>query len=114
MKTKARPRPSYLIWKARHRASTTPSSPLHQTQVPQAGKCKVVSAVKGRVRETGEQTNFPGHLVMNKSKLHKRIEEMRNAVSTSHCTQPNTMEFGMTFGWRKLQHLSDRWWDVLY
>ncbi|KAK4267507.1 hypothetical protein QN277_024280 [Acacia crassicarpa] len=78
------------------------------------GDGRVVSAVKGWVRGTGEQTNFPGHLVMNKSELHKQTEDMRNAVSTSHCAQPNTIEFGMAFGWRKLQHLSDKWWDALY
>ncbi|XP_054783020.1 protein ANTI-SILENCING 1-like [Prosopis cineraria] len=78
------------------------------------GDGRVVSAMKGRIRENSEQTNFPGHFVMDRFDLHKQTEEMKNALSTSHCAQPNTIEYQMAFDWRKLQHKSDVWWNALY
>ena len=38
----------------------------------------------------------------------------KNAVSTSHCSQRNTFEYGMALEWCALQKKSDAWWNALY
>ncbi|KAK9266277.1 hypothetical protein L1049_001798 [Liquidambar formosana] len=65
-------------------------------------------------RVPGKPTNFAGHLVIDKNRLQRQREEMRDAVSTSHCSQPNTIEFEMAMEWRLLQEKSDRWWRALH
>ncbi|KAL9224284.1 hypothetical protein vseg_000337 [Gypsophila vaccaria] len=59
----------------------------------------------------GKQSQFFGHLVLDKLKHQK---EMKDAVSTSHSTQPNTIEYEMALEWRLLQDQSDLWWKLLY
>ncbi|CAL5431598.1 unnamed protein product [Camellia sinensis] len=61
----------------------------------------------------GKQSTFTGHLFVDKSK-HQMQREMKEAVSTSHCSQPNTIEYEMAMEWRLLQSRSDRWWKLLY
>ncbi|KAF7814339.1 protein ANTI-SILENCING 1 isoform X1 [Senna tora] len=78
------------------------------------GDGRAVTAEKGTVREPGEQAKFFGHLVMDRFGFQKQREEMRNAVSTSHCSQPNTLEYSMATDWRTLQRRSDVWWKRLY
>lgn len=38
----------------------------------------------------------------------------RNAVSTSHCSQPNTLEFEMGVEWALLHEKSAGWWRELH
>lgn len=38
----------------------------------------------------------------------------KEAVSTSHCSQANTIEDEMGIEWRLLQSRSDSWWNRLY
>lgn len=38
----------------------------------------------------------------------------KEAVSTSHCSQPNTIEYEMAMEWCLLQERSDAWWKRLY
>lgn len=40
--------------------------------------------------------------------------KQRKAVSTSHCSQPNTIEYEMAMEWRLLQEKSECWWKELY
>ncbi|KAI9393497.1 hypothetical protein POPTR_006G244000v4 [Populus trichocarpa] len=54
----------------------------------------------------GKQSTFFGHLVINKLRIHKQ-REMKEAVSTSHCSQPNTLEYEMAMDWCLLQERSD-------
>ncbi|KAJ6994936.1 protein ANTI-SILENCING 1 isoform X1 [Populus alba x Populus x berolinensis] len=54
----------------------------------------------------GKQSTFFGHLVINKLRTHKQ-REMKEAVSTSHCSQPNTLEYEMAMDWCLLQERSD-------
>ncbi|KAL8546980.1 hypothetical protein ACS0TY_006627 [Phlomoides rotata] len=56
---------------------------------------------------------FPGHLSIDKTRLLKRNDEMKNAVATSHHAQGNTIEFEMAMEWRLLQEQSDLWWRDL-
>ncbi|GAB4842040.1 hypothetical protein Ancab_012000 [Ancistrocladus abbreviatus] len=61
----------------------------------------------------GKTGNFPGHLVIDKLRL-RQGEEQRNAVSTSHCAQFNTIEYDMATEWRFLQAKSDHCWKMLH
>ncbi|KAG6770651.1 hypothetical protein POTOM_026340 [Populus tomentosa] len=54
----------------------------------------------------GKQSTFFGHLAINKLRTHKQ-REMKEAVSTSHCSQPNTLEYEMAMDWCLLQERSD-------
>lgn len=58
-------------------------------------------------------TPFAGHLCVDKLRLQLQ-REMKEAVSTSHCSQPNTIEHEMGIEWRLLQSRSDSWWNRLY
>ncbi|KAJ6295533.1 hypothetical protein OIU78_023542 [Salix suchowensis] len=54
----------------------------------------------------GKQSTFFGHLTINKLRIHMQ-REMKEAVSTSHCSQPNTLEYDMAMEWCLLQERSD-------
>ncbi|XP_059643782.1 protein ANTI-SILENCING 1-like [Cornus florida] len=60
-------------------------------------------------RESDEPAKFFGHLTIDKVRLQKQREDMRKAVSTSHFSQPNTIEYEMAIEWRALQEKSDTW-----
>ncbi|KAK6927414.1 hypothetical protein RJ641_006005 [Dillenia turbinata] len=60
-----------------------------------------------------KRASFPGHLGIDKLKLQMQ-REMKHAVSTSHCSQPNTIEYEMALDWCLLQARSDRWWEKMY
>ncbi|KAK1375852.1 protein ANTI-SILENCING 1 [Heracleum sosnowskyi] len=60
----------------------------------------------------GKQSTFYGHLVIDNKTLGQR--EKKGAVSTSHCSQPNTIEYDMAMEWCLLQARSDSWWKRLY
>ncbi|XP_075095556.1 protein ANTI-SILENCING 1 isoform X2 [Nicotiana tabacum] len=61
----------------------------------------------------GNASSLAGHLCVDKLRLQLQ-REMREAVSTSHCSQPNTIEYEMANEWRLLQARSDSWWNRLY
>ncbi|KAK8679523.1 hypothetical protein V6N13_144972 [Hibiscus sabdariffa] len=44
-----------------------------------------------------KQSMFAGHLIVDKL---KSLREMKEAVSTSHCSQPNTLEYDMAMEWK--------------
>eukprot|EP01018_Ginkgo_biloba_P027620 Gb_05332 [translate_table: standard] len=75
-------------------------------------------ATKAGPVASGKFSKFAGHICVEKHKLHlhraHQTEDMRKAVSTSHCSQPNTIEYEMAMEWRLLQEKSDRWWKELY
>ncbi|KAF9681150.1 hypothetical protein SADUNF_Sadunf06G0195600 [Salix dunnii] len=54
----------------------------------------------------GKHSTFFGHLVINKLRIHRQ-RVMKEAVSTSHCSQPNTLEYEMAMDWCLLQERSD-------
>ncbi|XP_075642193.1 protein ANTI-SILENCING 1 [Castanea sativa] len=60
-----------------------------------------------------KKPSFFGHLVIDKLK-HQMQREMKEAVSTSHCSQPNTIEYEMAMEWCLLQERSDFAWKKLY
>ncbi|GMN50071.1 hypothetical protein TIFTF001_019232 [Ficus carica] len=66
------------------------------------------------LRVPSKSTSFAGHLVLDKFKFQMQREEMRNAVSTSHCAQPNTIEYDLAMQWLELRTKSDLWWKALH
>ncbi|XP_047323807.1 protein ANTI-SILENCING 1 [Impatiens glandulifera] len=61
----------------------------------------------------GKQSTFVGHMVLDRVKSFTK-KGVKEAVTTSHCSQPNTIEFDMAMEWRLLQARSDTWWKLLY
>uniref|UniRef100_A0A803MKD7 RRM domain-containing protein n=1 Tax=Chenopodium quinoa TaxID=63459 RepID=A0A803MKD7_CHEQI len=61
----------------------------------------------------GKPSQFPGHLIVDKLR-HQMQRETRDAVSTSHSAQPNTIEYEMALEWRLLQERSELTWKMLY
>ncbi|XP_038988426.1 protein ANTI-SILENCING 1-like [Phoenix dactylifera] len=60
-----------------------------------------------------KSSTFTGHSsVMLKSQLQR--EDMKKAVSTSHCSQPNTIEYEMAMDWILTQEKSVRWFHRLF
>ncbi|XP_074329050.1 protein ANTI-SILENCING 1-like [Apium graveolens] len=60
----------------------------------------------------GKQSTFYGHLVIDNKTQGQRGK--KDAVSTSHCSQPNTIEYDMAMEWCLHQARSDSWWKGLY
>ncbi|XP_038712041.1 protein ANTI-SILENCING 1-like isoform X2 [Tripterygium wilfordii] len=61
----------------------------------------------------GKQSTFVGHLVIDKLRAQMQ-REMKEAVSTSHCSQPNTLEYDMAMEWCLLQERWDCTWKKLH
>ncbi|XVE97535.1 hypothetical protein REPUB_Repub03eG0027700 [Reevesia pubescens] len=58
-----------------------------------------------------KQSTFAGHFVVDKLKPQR---EMKEAVSTSHSSQPNTLEYDMAMEWCLLTERSNEFWKMLY
>ncbi|XP_061339354.1 protein ANTI-SILENCING 1 [Gastrolobium bilobum] len=56
---------------------------------------------------------FYGHHVVDQLRLYK-LRDMKDAVSTSHCSQPNNIEYDMAIEWCLLQEKADKSWRRLY
>lgn len=65
------------------------------------------------LKAPGKPSKHFGHITINNMKQKQWIE-MRNAVSTSHFTQPNTIAFGFALEWLALQAKWKLTWDALY
>ncbi|XP_056162452.1 protein ANTI-SILENCING 1 [Syzygium oleosum] len=61
----------------------------------------------------GKQSTFYGHLSISNPKQ-SQTRGMKEAVSTSHCSQPNTIVYDMAMEWCLLQQRSDFLLDKLY
>ncbi|CAJ1955138.1 unnamed protein product, partial [Sphenostylis stenocarpa] len=78
------------------------------------GEGRIVSAAKGTLCEPDKKRKFTGHLVIDKTALQRQHQEMRNAVSTSHCSQPNTIEYQMAIEWILQYAKFNACWNALY
>ncbi|CAN1346848.1 Protein ANTI-SILENCING 1 [Linum perenne] len=70
-------------------------------------------SVVGRIMSSGfkgKQSAFYGHFCIDKLKHQKQ----RTAVSTSHCSQPNTIEYEMALEWCLLQTKMQKTWDCMH
>ncbi|XP_060963222.1 protein ANTI-SILENCING 1 isoform X2 [Cannabis sativa] len=61
----------------------------------------------------GKRTLFYGHIAIDKLR-YQMPREQRDAVSTSHCSQPNTYEYDMAMEWILLHERSDFLWKKLF
>ncbi|PWA61531.1 bromo adjacent homology (BAH) domain protein [Artemisia annua] len=61
---------------------------------------------------TKKDSSFFGHLVLDKNRVQSQRED--EAVSTSHFSQPNTIEYDMAMDWCLLQSWSKNWWDKIH
>ncbi|KAI7735356.1 hypothetical protein M8C21_017530 [Ambrosia artemisiifolia] len=61
---------------------------------------------------TKMHSGFFGHFALDKARSKKQGED--KAVSTSHFSQPNTIEYEMAMEWRLLQLQSLKWWEKLH
>nr|XP_025611086.1 protein ANTI-SILENCING 1 isoform X2 [Arachis hypogaea]XP_025673224.1 protein ANTI-SILENCING 1 isoform X2 [Arachis hypogaea] len=77
------------------------------------GDGRVVSARKGTLTEPNKQRKFHGHLTIDRIPPERLRPEMRNAVSTSHCAQANTIEYEMASDWLLQYKKYDVSWEAL-
>ncbi|XP_026404721.1 protein ANTI-SILENCING 1-like isoform X2 [Papaver somniferum] len=71
-------------------------------------------ASRGNPPKRGKASTLVGHLFIEKIKLQTQREDIKKAVSTSHCSQPNTVEYEMALEWCLLQTRADKYWKELY
>ncbi|KAL2346893.1 hypothetical protein Fmac_000893 [Flemingia macrophylla] len=57
---------------------------------------------------------FYGHHVVDQLRMMQMQREMKDAVSTSHCSQPNNIEYEMSIEWCLLQERESKSWRKLY
>ncbi|ESW09157.1 hypothetical protein PHAVU_009G105200 [Phaseolus vulgaris] len=57
---------------------------------------------------------FYGHHVVDQLRMMQMQREMKDAVSTSHCSQPNNIEYDMAIEWCLLQERGKKSWRMLY
>ncbi|KAI8568804.1 hypothetical protein RHMOL_Rhmol02G0228900 [Rhododendron molle] len=64
-------------------------------------------------RSVQKKSAFVGHLSIDIIK-HQMQREWKEALSTSHYSQPNNMEYEMAMEWCLLQSRSKLWWNKFY
>ncbi|OEL26512.1 hypothetical protein BAE44_0012469 [Dichanthelium oligosanthes] len=57
---------------------------------------------------------FVGHLSLNIKIGQKQREEQKKAVSTSHCSQPNTIEYDLALDWMLLRAKQEKKFEILH
>ncbi|KAM7480388.1 hypothetical protein LguiA_028601 [Lonicera macranthoides] len=102
---------AYVIFRSKGAAELALSELYKKCLVLSGGR--PVVARRKTLKEPSNPSKFPGHLVIDRLRFQRQREEMRNAVSTSHCSQPNTIEYDMAIEWRVLQQKTRMWWDAL-
>ncbi|KAL5575640.1 hypothetical protein UlMin_017339 [Ulmus minor] len=103
---------AFVIFKTKDAADTAINELTRRCLIIEDGRC--VIGRRTTLREPSKATSFVGHLVVDKIRPQKQREEMRNAVSTSHCAQRNTIEYDLAMQWLELQEKSDLWWKALF
>ncbi|XP_048234126.1 protein ANTI-SILENCING 1 isoform X2 [Ricinus communis] len=68
---------------------------------------------RGSLKDPAKSADFTGHICLSKIRK-KQTQEMRKAVSTSHLSQPNTIEYEMAIERRLLQKQFDECWNELH
>lgn len=103
---------AYVIFKTKEAADLVVSKINTGCMILPGGRPLTCS--KGMLKVTQPKSpTLTGHLSF-KIKPQFQREEMKKAVSTSHCSQPNTIEYEMAMEWFLAQEKSDRWWDRLF
>ncbi|XP_027355238.1 protein ANTI-SILENCING 1 isoform X2 [Abrus precatorius] len=60
-----------------------------------------------------KKPTFYGHHVVDKLRMMQMQREMKDAVSTSHCSQPNNIEYDMAVEWCLLEERANKSWRKL-
>ncbi|KAJ7517544.1 hypothetical protein O6H91_21G028600 [Diphasiastrum complanatum] len=88
---------------------------LQESCVVLADDGRPLLATEVEQRVPGKSTKFIGHINLDKFKSGRSLESegMRNAVATSHCSQPNTIEYEMAIQWRVIDEQKQMQWEHL-
>lgn len=97
---------AYVIFKARDMADLVVRKINSGCLMQENGRPLVCSKGLLKVSSKSSTSSFTGHLVIDKVRLQMQRDEMRKAVSTSHCSQPNTIEYEMALEWMLAQEKS--------
>ncbi|GMI91867.1 hypothetical protein like AT3G15605 [Hibiscus trionum] len=100
-----------LIFKSKEAANSAISQLMKRCLMLEDGRPLI--ARREPLRTPAKAAGFAGHLTIDKV-LQRQTEEMKKAKSTSHASQPNTIEFDMGMEWRILQVKSDMSWKALH
>ncbi|KAI3775035.1 hypothetical protein L1987_49603 [Smallanthus sonchifolius] len=79
------------------------------------GGARLVVGSRPSLKEPGNHhpSTYYGHIAIDAVKR-KQLMDMKNAVSTAHHAQPNTIAFDMAMEWRARQKKWELIWDALY
>ncbi|KAI3803441.1 hypothetical protein L1987_31592 [Smallanthus sonchifolius] len=79
------------------------------------GGARIVVGSRPSLKEPGNHhpSKYFGHIAIDAVKR-KQLMDMKNAVSTAHHAQPNTITFDMAMEWRARQKKWELCWDALY
>ncbi|KAG8077211.1 hypothetical protein GUJ93_ZPchr0007g6302 [Zizania palustris] len=70
---------------------------------------------KGLLKVPKHSETLVGHLTINNLKISQRArEEQKKAVSTSHCSQPNTMEYDLALNWMLVREKQETKFRILH
>ncbi|KAG1337828.1 putative protein ANTI-SILENCING 1 [Cocos nucifera] len=103
---------AYVIFRTKEAADQAVSKINTECMMLPDGRPLICSKGMLKMPQTKSST-FTGHYSV-KLKPQLQREEMKRAVSTSHCSQGNTIEYEMAMDWILLQEKSVRWWDRLF
>ncbi|XP_052627667.1 protein ANTI-SILENCING 1 isoform X3 [Lactuca sativa] len=84
-----------------------------KTRCLMLGDLRPIVGSRPSLKETSKKSRYFGHLTI-KTMKQMRSMDLRNVVSTSHFSQPNTIEFEMALEWCTLQMRLKFCWDALY
>ncbi|KAH9714857.1 protein ANTI-SILENCING 1 [Citrus sinensis] len=101
-----------VIFKSKDRADFAKSELMSRYLIVADGR-PVIGGRTTLVVPGTRPTRLTGHLTLHKLRQ-KQSQDMKKAVSTSHCSQPNTIEHEMAAQWRLIQEQADVWWKALY
>ncbi|KAM0934955.1 putative BAH domain, RNA-binding domain superfamily [Dioscorea sansibarensis] len=97
---------AYVIFKARDMADLVVRKINNECLMQENGRPLICSKGLLKMPSKPSTSSFTGHLVIDKVRLQMQRDEMRKAVSTSHCSQPNTIEYEMALEWMLAQEKS--------
>ncbi|KAG0458172.1 hypothetical protein HPP92_022902 [Vanilla planifolia] len=92
---------AYVIFNTRNEASRAVQEMDEKCLILSDGR--PVCAKLGMLELPQKAPRFPGHLKIEKARSQAVRLEQKKAVSTSHCSQPNTIEYELALEWLHLQ-----------
>ncbi|KAJ9537745.1 hypothetical protein OSB04_030478 [Centaurea solstitialis] len=101
-----------VIFKSKEDADTAIS--MLRTRCLMIGDVRPVVGSRPLLKNPGQPSKYFGHITINNLKQMQQADYMRNAVSTSHYSQPNTIAFEMALEWCALVMRFNLCWDALF